>query len=277
MAGLVLLWKAWQLRRAPRDPGVWLVTGCVTAALTEYILGSPQFLAVLDSTHLGVAKLVENLSLFLLDFLLVCFFLHSAGGSSRLRFQSLIFIAASAALTAIWFAVPLPFRGTPYAATLSPSFDVVGVRLFQLLAGGYVGYLMLVALPGAWRYAHLTKPPLSHGLRIMAIGLAGKLVAVVERATANAAAWIGHPIAAPLHNAVYLLLAVSIWAFLAGLAYPSIAGRVLAAGRSWRHRQAYRRLEPLWSALDAAFPDDALHRVSRWFGADQPLPPASVG
>jgi hypothetical protein len=32
-------------------------------------------------------------------------------------------------------------------------------------------------------------------------------------------------------------------------------------GRWWNHRQAYRGLEPLWTAMNQAFPQDALHRV----------------
>lgn len=260
LVGVIALgWLAYQLRRSRFDRGLWLVTGCIAAAEVEYVLALPAAGAAVNSAFgAGMAKLTQNLALFLFNLLLVCFFLYSAGKPHRIRREVGIFLVASGALIAVAFSIPTPLRGTRYSHTL----DSDPVRLFYLVSSLYIGYTLIVGLRAAWHYARLSRPPLSLGLRIIAVAMAGKLVGgPVLRIFSNLANWTGHPIPAPLAAAAYNVLMVSIVTFLIGVVYPGIAGRVLAMGRWWNHRQAYRGLEPLWTAMNQAFPQDALHRV----------------
>lgn len=260
LVGVIALgWLAYQLRRSRFDRGLWLVTGCIAAAEVEYVLALPAAASAVNRTFgPGMAKLTLNLALFLFNLLLICFFLYSAGKSHRIRREVGIYFVASAALIAVAFSIPTPLRGTRYSHTLEND----QVRLFYLIGSLYIGYTLIVGLRAAWHYARLSQPPLSVGLRIIAAAMAGKLVGgPLLRTFANVANWTGHPIPTPLATAAYNLLMVSIVMFLVGVVYPGVAGRILAMGRWWNHRQAYRGLEPLWTAMNLAFPQDALHRV----------------
>lgn len=262
LAASILAWMMLRLLRDPTDRGTWLITACVAAGAIEYVVGLASIPPVFDSFGgAGTAKLTQNLALMAFKFSLLCFFLYSAGQVHRLRNQTALFLLAAGVLTAIWFSIPVPFRGSDYSATVSPAFDVVTVRMFQLTAEVYIGYAMLVALRAAWRFARLAKPPLSHGLQVIAVALGGKVVAISERAVANMTAWAGHSIWDPIHQAVHLVLTISMALFLVGVAYPFVAGRLMALKCWWRHYHDYRRLGPLWTALNTAFPQAALHRV----------------
>lgn len=73
-------------------------------------------------------------------------------------------------------------------------------------------------------------------------------------------------------SAAQILVVLGVVAFLAGVCYPGTVTR-LSAARLWnRRRRTYRQLDPLWSALHQAFPQDTLARVpvSRWREAVSP-------
>jgi hypothetical protein len=141
------------------------------------------------------------------------------------------------------------------------------VAVFYLIPSLYVGYALTVEIRAAWRYARVSEPPLSHGLWIITVALAGKLAGgPVYRGAGILAIWLGHEIppgTSPVFNA---LLGFGIVVFPLGIAYAGLAGRVSAARRWWQHRAAYRGLEPLWRVMHEAFPEDSLHRVpiGRW-------------
>ena len=156
---------------------------------------------------------------------------------------------------------PAAYRGFPHASTFSPDFPALGVRLFQLTGNVYACYIIPIALRTSWRFASLSRQPLSMGLRIIAIALGGKCVGAAERTTAIIATWIHHPLPGYINSITSTILWTSIVVFPIGVIYPSLAGRVLAVQRWCNHQRAYRRLEALWTILYQAYPQTALHRV----------------
>jgi len=257
---LVLSWRAATLWRNPLHRSLWLVTACIAAAEVEYVLALPGVAATADDTvGAGTAKLLQNLALFLFSFLLVCFFLDSAGEpTKRIRKEAALYLAMSAALVVVAFAIPPMLRGTPY----SPTLDSGWLRTFYLLTSTYIGYTLLIALRVAWRYSRISRQPLALGLVIISVSLAGKLAGgPLTRISSILAGWVGIPLPETLATVGYDVLMISIVIFMVGVVYPTVVDRVLAVGRWRRDHRTYRRLEPLWTALNEAFPHGALHRV----------------
>jgi hypothetical protein len=58
---------------------------------------------------------------------------------------------------------------------------------------------------------------------------------------------------------LFLLPGISLC--LVGVVYPAAVMRLAALRVWWHHLMAYRRLSPLWTELNARFPQDALSRV----------------
>jgi hypothetical protein len=209
----------------------------------------------------GLAKLGQNLAMVVFQFLLVCFFLNSTNNAHRISRQGVICAMTVALLSAFWLITPSQFRCPPDTAIFSPNFDVLSMRLFQLTGDVYACYVIPIAFRASWRFASLSRQPLSLGLRIIAVALCGKCIGATERTTSIVAEWINHPLPARIDIIVGLILWASQVEFLMGVVYPSVAGRALAV-RQWHdHRRTYRRLEPLWSILHQAYPQTTLHRV----------------
>ncbi|MDQ2707614.1 MAG: hypothetical protein M3Z25_08255 [Actinomycetota bacterium] len=265
VGAIVLAWKLWQLPRRPRDRGLWLITGCIAVAEIEYLLPLPAVAAALDHTlGAGTTRLGQNLTLLWFTLLLVCFFRYSTGQAARIRGEVLACVVASGVLIVVAATIPGPLRATSYSAHL----PAVQLRVFYLISYGYLGYILLAGLRPAWTFARLSRPPLSMGLRIIAIALGGKLIGgPVVRIPTNVADWVGHPLPTWLVDAGAVLVQVSIIAFLAGVVYPLAGARVLAVARWWRNRRAHRGLGPLWTELHRAFPHDELDREPgrRWW------------
>ncbi len=122
-----LSWMVVQLTRSPLNRGLWVLTGCVTAGAAEYLLAWSQ-----QTSPNGLAKLGQNLTMVVFQFLLVCFFLYSTNDAHRIRRQGLICLVAVALLLVFWVMTPSAYRGSPHDATFSPEFPFVSMRLFQL-------------------------------------------------------------------------------------------------------------------------------------------------
>lgn len=251
-----LSWMVVQLARSPRNRGLWVLTGCVMAGATQYLLAWYQ-----QTSPNGLAKLGQNLTMVVFQFLLVCFFLYSTNDARRIRRQGLICLVVVALLVAFWVMTPSAYRGYHHDAIFSPDFPFVSMRLFQLTGSIYACYIVAIAGHTSWRFAGLSRQPLSMGLRIIALALGGKCIGAAERTAAVLASWTHHPLPEYSHASAGLVLWASQATFLLGVVYPSLTGRILAARRWWDHRRAYRRLKALWSALHEVYPQTMLHRV----------------
>ncbi len=255
-----LLWKLNQLRRAPSDRRLWIVTLCVAAAVLAFGADTPSIARFLTSAGgAGAAKLAQNLLLFIVFYLLMVFFLYSNGARKRLRYEGLVLAAACAALTATLLLTPVSERGQVFSPHPSTSAAV-----FYLIGELYLGYASIVAVRASWRYAAITEPRAAWGLRIVAIALSVSfLTGPLTRTVAILLHWFGSAMPQPLASAAFAILTLSVVIFLVGITYAAAATRAVAWQRWRRHRRAYHLMHPLWALLQETFPEIVLHRGPR--------------
>lgn len=267
---LVLAWMAHRLVRAPRDVPLWSVTGLIACWAAAYPLG---LAADRNEVFLGLApmtsRLVQHVLVLTAVNCMVSFYLFSTLEPHRARnraaWYGLALLAGVAALTAATAATPDGVRTRDHTVTSVAAFYVTAD--LYLAAGFALGWL--------WtrRYARIAEPRLARGLRITSFGMAAIVVADALFVPAVLMRWAGGGRADESldtagaaettlgwFGAVFFLLP-GIVLILVGVTYPAAVMRLAALRVWWRHLRAYRRLEPLWTALHRHFPEDALHRV----------------
>jgi hypothetical protein len=203
-----------------------------------------------------MAKLLQNLLLFALFFLLISFFLHAAGQRRKIRVHAAIVIVAGIALSAVLVFTPPGERGAPYLA--SAHSDWVGC--FYLIGLTYFGLATVAAARAAWHYSRLTEPRVALGLRLIVAALTLAMVIPIERITALVLWACGAFMPPAADHISAILQSLSIPIFVAGFILPAAISRALALRRWRRHRREYHQLAPLWNSLHEVFPDDALTR-----------------
>jgi hypothetical protein len=265
---LALLWKVYQLCRAPHDRPLRAVTLCVVCATALFSLGLRSVAGGLDSLlGQGAGKLVQNSLLLATVYWLLCFYVYSAAeprqATRRVRWEAVPLAVAVSGLTVATLATPSSVRGRVYGAA---DMRVDQVALFYVVVGLYLVYALSTALWWTWRYARMSRRPLSTGLWFTATALGCMVVASAGRAVFDVVRWRGDTVPVVLNQIVGLLFALGVPLFVVGVCYPGVVMRLAALRIWWQHRQAYHRLRPLWTLLHEAYPQDALNRfpTSRW-------------
>ncbi|MER6069682.1 MAB_1171c family putative transporter [Streptomyces sp. NPDC001817] len=259
---LIVGWKARQLIRAPHDAPLRAVTLCLISAAVSFGLAlSPSAKAVRSLGGAGAPRLMQNILVFCMVFWLMCFYLYSAADSVRGRVR------------ARWEALllGLTILGTSLATIASAGQDtggdyrsvdmrVPGLAVFYLLADLYLVYALTMALRWTLRCRRASQGPLATGLRLIGFALGTIAAASAIRAALTVVRWRGGTVSPAITKISGHLIAVAIVLFVIGLGYPAVRTR-LSVMRLRRHRRTmYHRLQPLWSLLHEAYPEDALYR-----------------
>lgn len=271
----VLAWMAARLVRRPANLPLWALTGLVACWAIAFPLG---LAADGDTQVLGMApmvlRLVQHGVLLVGVNCLIAFFLFSA------------LDAAVARRRVSWFGVPLAvaLAVLTVATILTPEgvrtkdHTVTSVAVFWSTADLYMAFGFGATAVWALRYAREAERTLARGLRIVSVGLFGIVLADCLFVPSIIMRWAGGD-AAPAdletggtaettlgYYAAMIFLLPGIVLCLAGISYPAAVLRLGALRVRWRHLRAYHRLAPLWTELNARFPEDRLSRVpvSRW-------------
>ncbi|MFF3911671.1 MAB_1171c family putative transporter [Streptomyces sp. NPDC001848] len=267
---LALVWKLYQLSKAPGDRPLLAVTLCIGCAAASFSLGlQPEARAVRALFGLGAPRLLSNALLLSTVYWLMCFYLYSAmdglGAGRRARREAMLLAVVVAVLTWTTVVTPATVRGRSYATA---DMSVTPVALFFTAAGLYLVYAFTAALCWTWRYARMSQRPLSTGLWLTAASLACMIAANSLRVAGNVVRWSGGTLPQALPRGAALLLAVTVPLFVVWVSFSSVVTR-LAALQVWRrHRRAYRRVRPLWVIL---------HNASRPGESRCARPPARTG
>lgn len=258
---LIVSWKTRQLIRAPHDAPLRAVTLCLISAAASFGLAlSPSAQVIRSVGGAGAPRLVQNIFVFCMVFWLMCFYVYSAADSERGRVR------------ARWEALPLVLTilGTSLATIAAAGQDtggdyksvdmrVSGLAVFYLLADLYLVYTLSMALLWTLRCRRAARGPLAAGLRLIGFALGAIAAASAIRAALTVVRWRGGTVSPGVTKISGHLIGVAIVVFVIGIGYPAVRTR-LSVMRLRRHRRrTYHRLQPLWSLLHEAYPQDALH------------------
>ena len=264
--------------RLARTPGN-LALGSLTALFACWALAFPLGMAAdHEQTFLGVPpltlRLLQHVVLLVGMNCLIGFFLFSAADREtawrRFRRLAIPLVLALAVLTVAVLLTP--------AGTRTRDHTVTSIAVFWTTADLYLAFGCAAAGVWALRYARKADPRLALGLRISSVGLFGITAADCVFVPAIIIRWAGGDAAPPelsadgaaettlgYYGATFLLLP-GIALCLIGVVYPAAVLRLAALRVWWHHLRAYRQLGPLWTELNAQFPEDALSRVpvTKW-------------
>ncbi|MEC4020240.1 MAB_1171c family putative transporter [Streptomyces sp. H27-D2] len=259
LAGAIA-WKLLQLSKDPGNAPLRAVTLCLVCAGCSYPVAMPGGATGLDAVagH-GAAKLAQNVLLLATCYFLMCFYLYSAAdgraGRRRARREAVALFLVIVVITAITITAP---RTALDGSFSTADMTVPHVAAFYCVAGLYLMYALTAAFGWTQRYARISQRPLSTGLWLVAVGLAGMAAACLIRAVFVVIRSQGSPVPSALTLATSLLLVTTVPLFVVGVTYPGVHNRITAM-RIWhQHRQHHRQLYPLWSLLSEAFPHTVL-------------------
>lgn len=260
---VAVAWKLRQLVRAPHDLPLRAVTFCLVSAAIAFPFGLPAGARWVDSVITpGTAKWAQNVMLLIAVYWLMCFYLFSAedteNGRRRARWELLPLGFAVTAITVAILATPVDLRGHTFS---TGDMTSTGVAAFYFFGGLYLFYAIATALRSTWRHAGSSRRPLSTGLRIAAIGMAGMVISSGVRSVLVIIRWRGGSPDPQIAGTAGLALSIAIPLFVIGVIYPSVATRWAAGRVWWQHRRQYHRLRPLWTLLHDAYPEHVLGRV----------------
>ncbi|WP_158884664.1 MAB_1171c family putative transporter [Amycolatopsis anabasis] len=251
-----LLWKTYQLTRAPKDVARWMVTACLACFAAAYPFGLLAGKVNQPDPGPIVPLLFQHIFLCGLVYTLACFFLFSALPAARARRRAWLEAVPLGAAILVMAIVAVLMPDTPPA-----EYPLAGVSVFYLAADLYLTYGIASACFFARRYARGAAPRLARGLLVASVGFA---IGAVGGATLIAMVlvhWAGAAIPWLLVQGTVFLVFPSAILLVVGLSYPGVATRVAAARVWWQHLRMYHRLGPLWTRLHEAFPEDALARA----------------
>lgn len=252
-----VVWKLYQLCRAPHDASLRSLTLCLVCIACSYLPampdGSPGFDHI--ASH-NMAKLIQNLLLLATSYFLMCFYLRSVAdehiGRRRARREAAVMVVVMVIITVAAKLAPGEAIAVGFRAADMTNPPVV---VFYLGAGLYMLYTLAAASWWTRRYARLSGRPHATGLWLAAAGLTGMSFACATRAIFIIIRAFGGAVPDAVTSSVSLVLMFSILAFIVGVTYSSARSR-LDAFRMWRrHRRVHRQLQPLWELLSEAFPD----------------------
>lgn len=260
-----VLWKLYQLHKAPRDRSLLAVTVCVLCTAVSFCLRLPTVRSWVDTAlGPGTARLVASLLLLDTAYWLLCFYLgadtNRQRARRRTRRQGCVTTLVAVGMT--WATLETP--GNPHGVlywTVSPDAPVATV--FFALTDLYLVYAFGAALRWTCRFVRMSSRETATGLRLTALSLALMAIAVALRPVAALLSRAHPQILSRTGQAGTALLALALPILAAGLSYPSIVTRLRALRPWWHRRQSYLKLRPLWVALHDAFPENALTRATR--------------
>ncbi|HEV7896917.1 MAG TPA: MAB_1171c family putative transporter [Planosporangium sp.] len=273
----VALWigvlnKVVQLWRAPEDLPLRALAACVLSATLTFTVNLPPLKPLLDQAGGGIRSLVINFGTMAAAYFLLAFFTYSVRGQAArraVRLQAVPLVAGILVAFAAWALASPAVRADP-ADTANGASPHATVFVVAVL--GYMAYAHSQSL--RWSIAYLRAAGtarLRRGLVVISVAVGAFLVAdatksllaVLQAATELAGG------AVRVFDVVYLTgVGVGTLAFVVGVSYAAVTG-MLVSLPLWRtHRRYYRQLEPLWTAMDQAFPHLVLGRVpaTSWRG-----------
>lgn len=258
-----VVWKLYQLTRAPHDAPLRAVVLCLLCAGLSYPLAMNRFATAVDTmAGYGAAKLTQNVLLLLMVYFLMCFYLYSADGEAgrcRARREAVVVAVVAVAITVAAETVSHPALAGSF---ITADMTIAQVAFFYGGAGLYLMYALGMAAHWTRQYACMSRRPHATGLWIAAIGLGAMAMGCAIRAVIVAIRWSGGSVPRPIMSGVAGLVLLSILLFLAGVTYSGARARI-ASARLWlRHRRDHRRLSPLWELLAQAYPENVLRPAS---------------
>ncbi|MEU8608837.1 MAB_1171c family putative transporter [Actinoplanes sp. NPDC048791] len=266
----VALWtgvlnKVVQLWRAPEDLPLRAVAACVVCATLSFTANLPPLEPLLDRAGAGVRSLVVNVGTMAAAYFLLAFLTYSMRGRAArraVRVQALPLAAGILIAVVAWSLAPPAVRADP-AETANGANPHATVFVVAVL--GYMAYAHSQSLRWSIAYVRAAGTArLRRGLIILSVAVCAFLIAdatksvlALLQATVEPA-----PPAVRVFTFVYLTgVAAGALAFVVGVSYAAVVG-MLVSVPLWRaHRRYYRQLEPLWTAVDQAFPQLVLGRV----------------
>lgn len=260
LLGLAVVWKLYQLSRAPGDRALRAVSLCLACRAAELCLLLPSVSAAVGTVlGPGTGQLIAKIFAMDTAYWLVRFYLHllpaSRQSTRRVRRETLLLAAAVACVTTAFLATSPAARNSLFTFG---DISAPAVAAFHAVPPLYLMYTLAMALRWTWSYVKISDGAVATGLRLTAGSLACMLASNAVFELSALARWRGLPFPAPLYHACWQLLTPAILLFATGLSYASIMAR-LASGRIWiRHRRNYRQLAPLWRGLHEAFPENTL-------------------
>ncbi|WP_235883961.1 MAB_1171c family putative transporter [Saccharopolyspora elongata] len=265
---LALLWCLHRLWRTPRDRALWMVSACLAFMALNYPLGWLANAAAADSVvQHGVPKLLQNAVIMFGYFFLMLFFLFSAAPADknvgRRAWREVVPLAVVVIAQIVSMAAtPEQLRDHRFSSS-STDLQIPGIAGFYFVGAAYLVYALVQAARFALRYAAESGRRVRVGLRIAAAGLGIRAVSGSLRVLLIVVSWSGGGLPDALRDATGKLAAVGGGVFVLGVLCPAVLLRLATVRVWWRHRRAYRQLRPLWEALNAVYPKDALDRRPR--------------
>ncbi|ANN21151.1 hypothetical protein SD37_39905 [Amycolatopsis orientalis] len=248
-----LVWKGYQLSRQPWNLPLQGIVGFLAFALIGRILrdvvgeaslvrGGPVWSAI--AWHAPTSAAVLSL-LFFFD----AATLPRQVAKRRTRRNALALLAAELVMIG--------------AATLAPApRSVPHMSVIYFAANLFMGCALGACAISALRYARQAERRLGMGLRVAAIGFALTALTSGVFAAIDVEYWLTRSLFVDIIGVNGTLAFTGIVAIVLGLLYPAARMRLTAVRIWWRQRQAYQALEPLWTALHHAFPEDEFLRAS---------------
>jgi hypothetical protein len=263
--------KVVQLWRAPEDLPLRAIAACVVSATLTFTVNLPPLKPLLDQVD-GVRSLVVNFGTMAAAYFLLAFFLFSLrgpGARRAVRLQALPLGAAVLVAFGAWALAPAAVRAEPAETANGHS---VHATVFVVAVLGYMAFAHAQSLRWSVAYVRAAgNTRLRTGLIILGVAVCAFLIAEATRALLA----LLQVTTSPADGVVRVLglislsgVAVGALAFVVGISYAAVLGMVTSLPLWRAHRRCYRQLEPLWRAINQAFPQLALGRVpaTSWRG-----------
>jgi hypothetical protein len=270
LAGIVVaLWigvlnKVVQLWRAPEDLPLRALAACVVSATLTFTANLPPLKPLLDQAA-GARSLAINFGTMAAAYFLLVFFTYSVHGPAArrtVRLQAVPLAAGILVAFAAWALAPAGVRAEPADTVNGTNLHAT---VFVVAVLGYLAFAHAQSLRWSIVYVRTAATArLRRGLAVISVAVCAFLVADATKsllAVLQAAAHLPAG-AVRVFDAVYLTgVGVGALAFVVGVSYAAVGG-MLTTVPLWRsHRRYYRQLQPLWTAMNQAFPQLVLGRV----------------
>ncbi|MBF6062810.1 hypothetical protein IU500_13485 [Nocardia terpenica] len=266
---LALLWMFSLAVRKPDD----MRLRSITALVVCWAMAFPFFHAASTGVDfLGLepmwCQLIAHSLLVTGAYCLLCLFLFTAfedrQAAVRARRQALVPVAVVIVLVAATMMMPADQRtvAAMLTANTHPAQPAVpGAGLFYMTANCYLGYSIMSAAVLTGRYARDSRYRLRRAMWTAMTGLAGLSFIIVIFVVGDIVYWAGVVMPSFLLALGMVISTPAAVLFLIGISYPAAVTRWAAARIWWYHLRAYHALGPLWTLLNAEFPEDELIRV----------------
>jgi hypothetical protein len=264
--------KVVQLWRAPEDLPLRALAACVVSATLTFTVNLPPLRPLLDHTGAGVRSLVINFGTMAAAYFLLVFFTYSMRGPAArhtVRRQAVPLAAAILVAFAAWALAPPAVRADP-ADTINGASPHATVFVVAVL--GYMAHAHSRSLRWSIAYVRVARSPrLRRGLVVVSVAVCAFLVADVTKTLLALLQAVTQPPAGAVRvfHIVHLSgVGVGALAFVVGVSYAAVVGMIVSLPLWRAHRRRYHQLEPLWAAVDQAFPELVLGRVpaTSWRG-----------